>query len=214
MSTIESVAIIAGDDEYDEVWVSVLRDVNGSDVRHIERFKAREFTDREDAYFVDDGLTYDSTATTTITGLDHLEAETVCVFADGVRQANKTVTSGQITLDEEASTVQVGLPVTYKLQPSKLNMRDLAFIPQKNIVRIILSLYRSLGGKYGPDDSSLDDIPYTATAYDDGPDVFTGTKLLPFEGNYDDTGDLLIQDDSPLPMTVRAVGVKLGVDSD
>jgi hypothetical protein len=214
MSVIESVAIIAGADEHDEVWVSVRRTVNGSSVRHIERFKAREFTDQEDAYFVDDGLTYDSTATSTITGLDHLEAETVCVYADGARQANKTVSSGQITLDSPASTAQVGLPVQYRLQPSKLNMRDLAFIPQKNIVRLIVSLYKSLGGSYGPDASTLDNIPYTASTYDDGPTIFTGTKLLPFDGVYDESGDLLIQDDGPLPMTVRAVGVKLGVDSD
>jgi hypothetical protein len=143
-----------------------------------------------------------------------LEAEEVCVFADGVRQANKTVASGQITLDEQASTVQVGLPVQYRLQPSKLNMRDLAFIPQRNIVRIILSLYKSLGGKYGPDSSTLDNIPYTATTHDTGPALFTGTKLLPFDGVYDENGDLLIQDNGPLPLTVRAVGVKLGVDSD
>ena len=214
MSVIESVAIIAGDDEHDEVWISVKRTINGSSVRHIERFKAYAFDDLEDAYFVDDGVIYDSTSTTTITGLDHLEGETVAVLADGVRQANKTVASGQITLDEAASTVQVGVPIQYRLQPMKLNMRDLAYIPTRNIVRIILSLYRSLGGTYGPNSDTQDNIPYPVSTYDTGPDLFTGTLLLPFDGSYDNNGDLLFQGSDPLPMTTRAIGVKLGVEID
>jgi len=66
--------------------------INGSVVRHIVRFKPRDFgSDIEDAFYVDSGVTYDSTATTDITGLSHLLGETVAIFADGLVQTEKNV---------------------------------------------------------------------------------------------------------------------------
>lgn len=86
---VESVAVIHGTSE-DEVWISVLW--NSLSARHVIRFKARDFgSDVEDAFYVDSGITYDSTATTTITGLTHLLGETVAVFADGLVQSSKFV---------------------------------------------------------------------------------------------------------------------------
>lgn len=57
MSVIESVAIIAGDDEHDEVYIAVLRYINDQWVRFIERFKSRFFDPDTlyDAWFVDAG---------------------------------------------------------------------------------------------------------------------------------------------------------------
>ena len=60
----ESVAIIHGPDE-DEVWTSVLRGTK----RYIEYFKPREFGVKEDAFFVDCGLTFDGGAAQAITGV-------------------------------------------------------------------------------------------------------------------------------------------------
>ena len=62
----ESVAIIHGPDE-DEVWTSVLR-MDGTK-RYIECFKPREFGVKEDAFFVDCGLTFDGGAAQAITGV-------------------------------------------------------------------------------------------------------------------------------------------------
>lgn len=214
MSEFESVAIIPGSDENDEVWATVKRTINGSTVRYIERFKARDFTDLENAYFVDCGETYDSTSTSTMTGLDHLEAETVNILGDGVKQPQKVVSGGEAALSESASVIQAGLPITYRLQPMKINLADLAFIPQKIITGLIISLYRSLGGQVGPDSSNLDDIQYTADTWDTGPDLHTGTMPVPFTGKYERAGDILIYDDGPLPMTVRAIGVKLRAEID
>jgi hypothetical protein len=52
----ESVAVIPGEDEDDEVWFVVKRYVNGGWVRYVEYLKPTYFTDKEDAYFVDCGL--------------------------------------------------------------------------------------------------------------------------------------------------------------
>lgn len=56
--TFESVISVAEDIE-DYVYVIVKRYINGAYVRYIERKHSRAFTDREDAFFVDSGLTYD-----------------------------------------------------------------------------------------------------------------------------------------------------------
>ncbi|GAG15238.1 unnamed protein product, partial [marine sediment metagenome] len=121
----ESVAVISGSAE-DQVWVSVKRTMagvnQGTAVRYIEYFSARDFgTDPCDAYFVDSGITYDSGATTTITGLTHLEAETVAVLGDGVIQTSQIVNaSGEITITS-AATVQAGLPFTVQMKTMPLS---------------------------------------------------------------------------------------------
>jgi hypothetical protein len=103
----ESVAVIPSTSE-DEVWVTVARVIGGNLVRYIERMKPRDWgDDMEDMFFIDSGLTYDSTSTTSISGLDHLEGETVSILGDGAVQPSKTVSSGAITLSEAASVVQV-----------------------------------------------------------------------------------------------------------
>ena len=56
----ESVAVIPGDGESDEVWFIVKRYINGAWVRYIEYLKPIDFGDeQEDAFFVDCGLTTD-----------------------------------------------------------------------------------------------------------------------------------------------------------
>jgi len=59
----ESVAVIHGPNE-DEVWTSVLRGTK----RTIEYFMPREFGEKEDAFFVDCGLTFDGGDPVEITG--------------------------------------------------------------------------------------------------------------------------------------------------
>ena len=63
----ENVACLKNTDGTSEIWVCVRRTVNGSTVRHIERLHSRDFTDVEDAFFVDSGLTYDGSVAATLT---------------------------------------------------------------------------------------------------------------------------------------------------
>ena len=56
-------------------------------------------------------------ATTSITGLDHLEGETVQVVADGTQRDDEVVSSGAITISGSAANeVIVGLPITRILE--------------------------------------------------------------------------------------------------
>lgn len=50
-----------------------------------------------------------------VSNLDHLNGETVAVYVDGVRQSDKVVNQGMITLDTAGYNIAVGLPVTAQL---------------------------------------------------------------------------------------------------
>jgi hypothetical protein len=105
---VESVAVIPTPTA-EQVWVIVKRTINGATKRFVEYFDLSLKTDC--------AKTMTSGSPQTVwTGLSHLEGKTVKVLADGVPQADKVVTGGQITLDRTATAVEVGLGFTPKLK--------------------------------------------------------------------------------------------------
>jgi hypothetical protein len=150
------------------------------------------------------------------TGYSQLEGETVNILADGIKQPQQVVTGGII--DETAFPLAtykiVGLPVTYKLMPMEMNYGDLAFILQKNIYELVLNLYRSLDGRYGALETDVDRINYVYGNYNASPTLFTGEVELPFKSQWDNKGDIIIWDDSPLPMTILSMAIRMDMEND
>jgi hypothetical protein len=62
----ESVCVVAEGDD-DVAYVVVKRNINGSDVRYVERMGSRWFDSQDEAFFVDCGLAYDGTNTSSLT---------------------------------------------------------------------------------------------------------------------------------------------------
>ena len=110
-AVVESVMTIPGAGDNDELWMIVKRTINGVTKRFIEILEDFFPDDaaQADAFFVDAGLTYSGAATDTITGLDHLEGETVQVFADGGDHPDVVVASGSVTLERQVTKAQIGL---------------------------------------------------------------------------------------------------------
>lgn len=209
--TVESVAVIHGSTE-DEVWVSVLWD--NLSARHVMRFKPRDFgPDVEDAFYVDSGITYDSTATTIITGLDHLEGEDVAVFADGLVQANKTVSSGQITITS-ASTVQVGLPYTMKVRTMRHSIPQEGTTIQSKIKRIsktTVRFIRSLLGTAGQEYAGVERLqPILATFDTEAQDTKPNNRLT--QGGFSEDAYTTIVSSDPVPFTALAAIVDVEVE--
>lgn len=212
---VESIATIPGDLDEDVVYMIVNRRVNGSDVRYVEYFSNFDFGDDvTDAHFVDSGLTYDGSEVTSLSGLDHLEGESVAVVADGAAHANKTVSSGAITLDRGTTDAHVGLAFTSTLQTMRVDAGGTEGTSQgktKRIRDVTLRLYRSVGVKVGPSTSSLDIIPFrsSADAMDTAVALFSGDKDVEFDGDYDSDGFVVVRQDQPLPLTVLAIYPRL-----
>jgi len=136
----------------------------------------------------------------------HLEGETVQVLGDGNYLGTDTVSSGEITLDDNTTTNHVGLKYTSKIQPMKLDGE----VNVKRIRDIILNVYETVGGDYGREDDNL----YTNVLKSSGDvlatdgDLYSGLAELPFPGTYDRQGDIWITQDEPLPMNLIGMGVK------
>jgi hypothetical protein len=215
----ESIATIQGENE-DELWCIVKRTINGGTVRYVERMAPLAQVDTgqgastdwtlPDAFFVDSGLTYRGVAATNISGLSHLEGETVVALADGVVVTGLTVSSGAITLSTAASVVHVGLNYNADIQPLWPVIKDhqgIAMGIAQSIKSLKLMLYKSSGGKFGPNSSSLSAIKYTDGDWDEGSsgNYYSGiTEELPVEGGYEGSPTPYIRQDEPLPLTVLA----------
>jgi hypothetical protein len=211
--TFESVCVVAEDNE-DVLYAVVNRSVNGRTVRYIERLRTRIFTQLEDAFFVDSGLTYAGTATTTISGLYHLEGETVDILADGAVEPRQTVTGGQITLTTAASTVHIGLPITADLRTLPLAVEGMQASGQgtvKNINKVHLRVSQSSVVKAGPTFDRLREYPARAVTDPSGspPALREGELALSIDPSWNQDAALCIRQDLPLPLTVLSMTLEL-----
>lgn len=207
---VESITVIPGTGEEYELWMVVKYTIDGSTKRYIQYMKPFDWgSDQEDCFFLDCGLTYDSTAATTITGLSHLEGETVGVLADGAVHPDCVVASGEITLSRSASVVQVGLKYTGTLKTMKLATGSATGTAQgklKKITRLTARFLDTLGGKIGSSASRLETIYFRGSdPMNAPPPLFTGDKEIVFPQGYNVDGQVVIVQDQPLPMTVLAV---------
>jgi hypothetical protein len=217
-AVVESVATIPSPDEsHDQTWAIVKRTINGATKRYVEFFEDifEEATDITDAYFVDSGITYDSTAATSITGLDHLEGETVSILADGMVAPDQMVVNGAVTLATAASTVQVGLAYNADIETLNLEANTQQGTRQgklSRIARLAVRLHNTVGGKCGRDADNLDVLPGRTSATPMGTPVqpFTGDVAVPFNGGYEAEATMYFRQDQPLPMTILAVMPEVG----
>jgi len=206
----ESVIVTAGDTE-DVVTITAKFTIDGVTKRYIMDMQPRDWgstTSAADSFFVDAGIV-DTSGTTTITGLDHLEGETVAVLIDGAVHPTRVVESGQITIDETGSRVVVGLPYEYQVSPMRADIvtqRGTTLGSTEAIPEIVLSLFASGNVNYG-DGTTQRPIDFrTDENYNGPPDLFTGiTEGLAFDGGFTMEKNVVISGSDPLPCTVRAI---------
>jgi len=89
---------------------------------------------------------------TTISGLDHLEGETVTVTSGGNKIGDYIVSEGSVTLDGDLITYQVGLPYSCKVRTTRLASPQAGNALQSQIKRINRTTIRhskTQGGKVG-----------------------------------------------------------------
>jgi len=212
----ESVATIPTDDSEYQTWVIVKRTIDGTTKRYIEYIHNLNFDQTDDTTFnfLDSQLSYDGSPATTISGLSHLEGQTVSVLADGATHPDAVVSSGEITLSRSASKVKVGLAFTSLLQTMRIDAGSQNGTSQsktKRIYEITLRLYETLGVEVGPDLNNMERIPFRSSAdlMDSSVAVFTGDKEIEFRGNYETDGFIFVRQNQPLPLTILSLYPKL-----
>jgi len=210
---VESVqSIPSPDNERDDLWLIVKRTINGVEKRYIEVMMP-EIEDGEDvvnAFYVDSGLTYDGVATSTISGLNHLEGEEVQVLIDGSAHPNRTVSSGSISLQREGSKIHVGLAYRSRLSPMRLEAGSRDGTAQgktKRSSKITFRFHNTVGAKVGHLLDKLREMPFRGSglAMDSPIPLFSGDKRVEWGGGYDSDGFIEVVQDAPLPMTLVAI---------
>jgi hypothetical protein len=202
---IESIATLPGSEE-DEVWWAVARTIDSNTVRYIEVLQPHDWgTDQNDCWFVDSGLYYDGEPATTFENLDHLEGETVAIWADGVALEPMTVDSNTITLDDSYQHVVIGLPYASTLETMPLVISTSSgpmLRNQKRVTTIGIDFYESIGASAGASEATLQDVVRNSSSTDlysqwqEISDVDVGWLRKP---------TIWIRQEDPAPMCVRQI---------
>lgn len=235
-----SIAVEAQSEGYDRLYAVVERTINSTTVRYVEylndpfegvrfddyytgdydtdlaAYLAAVFAAQQDAIYLDSALTYDGVATSQITGLWHLEGETVSVLTDGAKHDDVEVSGGAITLDAEAEVVHVGYKYLGILIPLNLAVvgqiqNSISFT--KNISTVALVVSNTVGVKYGTSLYNLQDIPASEIGQDtDSPPVpFTGVIELPNDDSWSEDKVIVYVQDDPYPCMINAINITIEV---
>jgi hypothetical protein len=148
-----------------------------------------------------------------MSGLGHLEGETVAVNADGATHPDCVVASEAITLDRYANKVHIGRPYTATVSPMKLEGQSSKGTTRgktKRVTDATLVFHETYGAKWGPDEDTLKTIPFGTG---EEPVFFTGEKnSFPFPGDVKSEATIYIVQDLPFPMTLLGIIPNLVVD--
>lgn len=205
---INAVAVV--DDTF---FQAVKRTVDGVDRNYLEFFS-------EDV-LMDSAVRKVQGTSAVVTGIDHLEGETVRVKLDGAMMDDRTVVSGGFTMErggnDANSIIEVGLNYNPILQPMPVSndpgpgQNQLAI---KKIVEVRLNVKDTLGISVATNDGTQ--LPLPDRAFGEGadspldtvPTPFTGVipRLIPTIGFAEDRlQSVVITQVDPLPMTILSI---------
>lgn len=216
-AVVESIASIPTGGNYDQLWLVVKRTINSVTRRYIE-YLTLPLPDEDthaDAQYTDSLFNYSGAAITVLTGLEHLEGETLEVLQDGATHPPLTVANGQITLAIPAARIIVGqgynsdfrgLPLTNNKRLEGLQGKT------KRIITASLGMYRTGVMKFGDSFSLLDEIVFRTDSDPTGQAVplFDGEKEAewPGLGDSETLPKIHVRADGPQPSTLLAVSVE------
>jgi len=184
-----------------QVWIICERRINDTKRQYIEYLDPTLNMDCTLSALVNDGLTV-------VTGLNHLEGESVQVLVGDAVFPNQTVTGGSIsvTLPTSASfkSIEIGLGYTSKIKTMRIESGSQAGTAQarkKRYNEVVVRLYKSVGLTVNGDQ-----IPFRSSSTPMGQDIaeFTGDKRVSNLG-WNRDGQIEIEQTQPLPMTVLGI---------
>lgn len=211
---IEDVCVMPGTSEDAVYYV-----VNRSGGRYIEKWalesECRGGTLNKQA---DSFVIYSGAATTTITGLGHLNGKSVVAWGAGKDLGTYTVSSSQITgLPEAVTNAIVGLGYSATFKSAKQAFGAAMGTPlnqRKRIdhVGLILADTHYQGLEFGPDFTTMDSLPlierYEEIAVDTVWDAYD-EDLISFPGEWSTDSRVCLRATAPRPATILACTVSM-----
>jgi hypothetical protein len=207
------------DGRTDDAWFIVRRTVNGQTQRSIEYMTDYRLVKKgaAEAVHVDCGTTYRGAATKVVTGLAHLEGQTVSVCVDGSNHPDKVVSGGQITLDRTGELIHIGYRFVSRMQTMRLEVQGGGGTSQttrKGIAEVWLRLQSTIGGRVGPTFDRMDEIRTLDPRKPVGtpPALYSGDYKLQFPGGYETDAYVCYEQRMPLPATLVAVVLRVQIN--
>jgi hypothetical protein len=199
-STTGNIKSVAVSDNL--VYLLVERTIDGSTVYQLER---------ENTSFQTDSTVTDTTNDDEITGLDHLEGETVWAKADGAFMGSFTVASGKITLQRTSSDKEAGIQFVPLIRTLPLNVsmqNGPNASKKKRIIRASLHLFESngviVGGTRIPDKTiGVDQF--------DAPSPMTGIERRHISLGWQLEADITITQNTPMQFTILNIGLEVAI---
>jgi hypothetical protein len=147
---------------------------------------------------------------TEISGLEHLEGETVKVVTDGAVHPSQTVTDGAITLDTSSTVVHVGPGYRGWLRTMPLESRSVSgssMAMTSTVNRVGVLFRHTLGTRFGTDPYRMEQVITRTTNDRTGqpPPLFTGMIEVRVPDGYSLQKFIDVIQDEPLPCTVQAI---------
>ena len=155
-------------------------------------------------------------STDEITGLWHLEGETVTVLADGGVHPLVTVTNGKIELNGQYTWIHIGFGYTQILESLDLESGSAIGTAQgsrSRITEIMVRIFESVGMKVGRDEDHITTVDFRkpSNQQNEGIPLFTGEKILRPKHGWKDGAQVMIRQEQPLPLTVLGFVAKMQV---
>jgi hypothetical protein len=145
----------------------------------------------------------------TVAGMGHLTGETLLALCDGAEidcVGAATITFGT-GYQDFYKTIHVGVEVTATIEtlPQEFYLRSGSTMGKaRQLSKLVLSLYKSRGGRYAVTGASEQDIPYPSNSV--MPALFTGQrKLGPSGGVFQDEMTITLTIDGAYPFTLRGI---------
>jgi len=208
---VESIITLPTDSGEDELYMIVKRTINGQTKQYVEVMKTFDFgNDTTGAFFVDSGLSYSGSSVEALSGLFHLEGQTVSILGNGATHVDKTVSEGGISLNFGITTGAVGLSYTSEMQTLRIESGSSDGTSQgkpKRIHDVTLRLHETVGAEVGTDANNADRIFFRDSSMDMNAAVplFTGDKDIEFPGGFEEGDRIYVRQTQPLPITILAL---------
>lgn len=204
---IESVCVVPGTPE-DHVYRVVSRTIGGSTVRYVEKQARERWTSSSAAWRLEAALEYSGASTSTLTGLDHLEGQSVYVWGNGRISGPHTVSGGSVTTSFAVTYAIVGL----KYQGFYKGPRAPNITKSKKIERLGLVLHNTVGGgvSWGQDFtemSTLEDRSTEDATYDSVLPVYSEDVDFPLSGSWTNDARVCVRFEGVGPATILGLAV-------
>ena len=168
-------------------------------------------------HYLDSGLAYSGGETSTLSGLTHLEGESVTIIGEGSVQTAKTVSSGAISLDTAIEEAKVGLLYSSDLQTMRLDegYTETTQTKTKRVYDLSVRFQNSVGASVGPSADNLTTIDFrdSGASMDLPVPLFTGDKAVEFDVGHGTEGLIYVKQPQALPMTILGIYPRLETEN-